>query len=76
MELLQVSYFSRRPGVIVGVDLVEEMLPASARNLKEAEEKNAWFDSSFWDGERAMPCIIRWRTNLPMWQHKIVFPCH
>lgn len=47
MELLQFSYFSRRPGAIVGVDVVEEMLRASARNFEEAAEKNAWFDPSF-----------------------------
>ena len=34
MELLQFAYFSRNPGSVVGVDVVDEMLDSSARNLK------------------------------------------
>lgn len=47
MELLQFAYFSRRAGAIIGVDAVQEMLDASAKNFKEAEELNAWFQSDF-----------------------------
>ncbi|GAA0872968.1 arsenosugar biosynthesis arsenite methyltransferase ArsM [Gangjinia marincola] len=47
MELLQFAYFSRQKGGVVGVDVVDEMLSASRKNFKEAEELNPWFDSSF-----------------------------
>jgi SAM-dependent methyltransferase len=47
MELLQFSYFSRQKAGVIGVDIVDEMLEASKKNFKEAEEKNAWFSSDF-----------------------------
>jgi SAM-dependent methyltransferase len=47
MELLQFSYFSRKEGAIIGVDVVDEMLEASRKNFKEAEEQNEWFKSEF-----------------------------
>ncbi|WP_017730529.1 arsenosugar biosynthesis arsenite methyltransferase ArsM [Nafulsella turpanensis] len=47
MELLQFAYFSRRPGAVIGVDVVDEMLEASRQNFKEAEEQNPWFSSDF-----------------------------
>jgi SAM-dependent methyltransferase len=47
MELLQFSYFSRREGGVIGVDMVDEMLLASAQNFKEAEELNPWFKRNF-----------------------------
>ena len=47
MELLQFSYFSRQKGGVVGIDVVDEMLEASRRNLVEAEEVNPWFNSEF-----------------------------
>lgn len=49
MELLQFAYFSRRPGAVVGVDPVPEMLDACRRNLAEAERVNPWFRSEFVD---------------------------
>lgn len=49
MELLQFAYFSRRPGAIVGVDVVDEMLTASRENFAEAEARNPWFKSEFVD---------------------------
>lgn len=49
MELLQFAYFSRRPGGVIGLDVVDEMLDACRGNLEEAERQNAWFDSSFVD---------------------------
>ena len=49
MELLQFAYFSRKPGGVVGLDVVDEMLDASGRNFKEAEELNPWFKSEFVD---------------------------
>lgn len=49
MELLQFAYFSRRKSSIIGVDVVDEMLAASAKNFKEAELQNAWFSSDFID---------------------------
>jgi SAM-dependent methyltransferase len=49
MELLQFAYFSRRKGAVIGVDVVEEMLAASAKNFTIAESLNPWFDSSFVD---------------------------
>ncbi|QJD79942.1 arsenosugar biosynthesis arsenite methyltransferase ArsM [Spirosoma rhododendri] len=49
MELLQFAYFSRRPGAIIGVDVVPEMLKACQDNLGEAEAQNDWFSSDFID---------------------------
>ena len=49
MELLQFSYFNRSKGGVVGVDVVDEMLEASRKNFKEAEELNPWFKSEFVD---------------------------
>ncbi|RMB62852.1 methyltransferase domain-containing protein [Dokdonia sinensis] len=49
MELLQFSYFNRTKGGVVGVDVVDEMLEASRKNFKEAEELNPWFKSDFVD---------------------------
>src|SRR5712691_5680210 len=52
MELLQFAYFSRRPGAIMGVDLVDEMLATCRANLREAEGQNPWFRSEFVDLRR------------------------
>jgi len=49
MELLQFSYFSRQKGGVIGVDVVDEMLEASRKNFKVAEEANPWFKSEFVD---------------------------
>ena len=47
MELLQFSYFNRQKGGVIGVDVVDEMLEASRKNFKVAEEQNLWFKSEF-----------------------------
>ncbi len=47
MELLQFSYFSRQPNGVIGVDVVDEMLAASAQNFVEAEAQNPWFKKEF-----------------------------
>jgi SAM-dependent methyltransferase len=52
MELLQFSYFSRRKGAVIGVDLIDEMLWACRANLGLAENENAWFRSEFIDLRR------------------------
>jgi len=49
MELLQFSYFSRKKGGVIGVDVVDEMLEASRKNFEVAEEKNPWFKSEYVD---------------------------
>ena len=49
MELLQFSYFNRQKGGVVGIDVVDEMLEASAANFKIAEAQNPWFKSEFID---------------------------
>jgi SAM-dependent methyltransferase len=49
MELLQFSYFSRRPAAVIGVDVVGEMLKACQENLVEAEAQNDWFKQNFID---------------------------
>lgn len=49
MELLQFSYFSRKKGGVVGLDVVPEMIEASRENFKEAEKLNPWFKSEFVD---------------------------
>lgn len=47
MELLQFSYFNRKEGGVIGVDVVDEMLQASKENFKIAEKENSWFKSEF-----------------------------
>lgn len=47
MELLQFSYFNRKKGGVIGVDVVDEMLHASADNFLVAEKENPWFKSAF-----------------------------
>lgn len=47
MELLQFAYFSRKPGSVIGVDSVVEMLYACKSNLIEAQRKNEWFNLNF-----------------------------
>ncbi|MFT7035229.1 MAG: ubiquinone/menaquinone biosynthesis C-methylase UbiE [Cyclobacteriaceae bacterium] len=49
MELLQFSYFSRKQQGVIGVDVVDEMLAASAKNFLEAEKTNPWFEKTFVD---------------------------
>ena len=49
MEVLQFAYFSRRAGAVIGLDVVDEMMGACRRNLKEAEALNPWFKSDFVD---------------------------
>lgn len=49
MELLQFAYFSRQKAGVIGVDVVDEMLEASATNFEVAEQENPWFDRSFVD---------------------------
>ncbi len=47
MELLQFAYFSRQKGGVTGVDVVDEMLEASRKNLLEAENENEWFKKEY-----------------------------
>jgi SAM-dependent methyltransferase len=47
MELLQFAYFSRQQNGVIGVDVVDEMLAASANNFVEAEQLNPWFKKEF-----------------------------
>lgn len=47
MELLQFSYFSRRPGGVIGVDIVDQMLTACDQNLTDANKENPWFEKHF-----------------------------
>ena len=49
MELLQFSYFSRRKGGVIGLDVVDEMMDAARVNLATAEQENAWFKADFID---------------------------
>lgn len=52
MELLQFSYFSRRPQGVIGVDIVPEMIAACKENLREAAAVNSWFRQEFIDLRR------------------------
>lgn len=47
MELLQFSYFSRRAGAVIGLDVVDEMITACGENLGNAERENSWFKRDF-----------------------------
>lgn len=49
MELLQFAYFNRNKGGVIGLDVVDEMLEASRKNFKIAEEQNPWFKGEFVD---------------------------
>jgi SAM-dependent methyltransferase len=49
---LQFSYFSRRAGAVIGLDVVDEMLTACQTNLDEAQTSNPWFDPGFVDLRR------------------------
>ena len=49
LELLQFAYFSRRPGAVIGVDVVSEMLAAAHENLQTAARENEWFEPDFVD---------------------------
>jgi len=49
MELLQFSYFSRRKGGVIGLDVVDEMIDACNENMNEAEAENSWFKKEFID---------------------------
>ncbi len=52
MELLQFAYFSRQPGAVIGLDVVDEMIEASRANLIEAQTHNPWFHPDFIDLRR------------------------
>src|SRR5258708_18181335 len=47
MELLQFAYFSRQPGGVTGIDIVDEMITACQENLVAAEKANPWFRKEF-----------------------------
>ncbi len=47
MELLQFAYFSRQPGGVTGLDVVDEMLAVCDRNLQAATKTNAWFKREY-----------------------------
>jgi len=49
MELLQFAYFNRTKGGVIGLDGLDEILEASRKNFKIAEEQNDWFQSDFVD---------------------------
>lgn len=49
LEVLQLAYFTRRPGGVIAVDPVAEMREAARRNLGLAAETNPWFDPAFVD---------------------------
>lgn len=72
MELLQFAYFSRQKNGVVGIDVVDEMLEASRKNFKVAEEQNPWFKSEFVD-LKVMLQISLLKTILSMLPHRTVF---
>lgn len=47
MEALQFAYFTRRPGSVIAVDSVPEMLDKARANFEIAARENDWFDPSF-----------------------------
>jgi len=48
MELLQFSYFNRKKGGVIGVDVVDEMLEASTEKFHtKPKQQNPWFKSEF-----------------------------
>lgn len=49
MEALQFAYVTRRPGSVIAVDSVPEMLDKARANFTIAAAHNDWFDPSFVD---------------------------
>jgi SAM-dependent methyltransferase len=49
MEALQLSYFLRRPGAVVAIDKVPDMLEMARTLLRAAADENTWFDPSYVD---------------------------
>ena len=49
MEVFQFSYFSRKKNGVIGIDVVDEMIDACKKNLKEAEATNPWFKAEYVD---------------------------
>jgi SAM-dependent methyltransferase len=47
MEALQLAYFLRRPGGVIGIDRLADMLDTAAALLAEAARDNDWFEPSF-----------------------------
>ncbi len=47
LEALQFAYFTRRPGSVIAIDSVPEMLEKASANFEIAAEQNDWFDPSF-----------------------------
>jgi ubiquinone/menaquinone biosynthesis C-methylase UbiE len=47
LEALQLAYFVRKPGGVIGVDKVPEMLDTARDLLSEAAALNSWFACSF-----------------------------
>lgn len=47
LEALQLAYFCRRPGSVIGVEPMAELREAAQRNLQTAAALNDWFDPSF-----------------------------
>src|SRR5438128_379870 len=47
LEALQLAYFARRPGGVVAVDSVPEMLDRARGNFEVAARENAWFRPEF-----------------------------
>lgn len=49
LEVLELAYFARRPGAVIGVEPVKEMRDVARANLELAAKTNDWFDPSFVD---------------------------
>lgn len=49
LEALQFAYFSRRPGGVIAIDRVPEMLETARSNFETAAVANDWFEPSFVD---------------------------
>ena len=47
IEALQLAYFARRPGGVVAVDSVPQMLEKARANFEVAAKENTWFQPSF-----------------------------
>jgi SAM-dependent methyltransferase len=47
LEALEFAYFTRRPGSVIAVDSVPEMLAKARANLAEAARVNSWFRPDF-----------------------------
>ncbi len=52
LEILQFAFLTRKPGGVIGVDVVDEMIECCRTNLRHAAHENEWLQEDFVDLRR------------------------